>query len=171
MKWVPLSSTHQFHPKGLLLFSPQNPSVQHTPQFYTKDPSVLHQKALSSTPSVQHQKALSSTPLSFTQETPQFNTPLRRKLCWNEGFLVRNWGMCGTEGVSVLNWGVFGVELRSVLNWGVIGVELRVQVFNWRVFGVELGEFVCWKGVVLVWNRCVELRGSMWNWGVLKWNF
>ena len=46
---------------------------------------------------------------------------------------------CGTEGV-VLNWGVFDVELRVF--WG-------------------------WKGVVQKWNRCVELRGSVWNWGVL----
>ena len=29
-----------FNTKGPLLFSPQNPSVQHTPQFNTKNPSV-----------------------------------------------------------------------------------------------------------------------------------
>ena len=42
-------------------------------------------------------------------------------------------------------------------SWGVL---------NWGVFGDELRDFWCWKGVVLVWNRCVELRGSVWNWGV-----
>ena len=67
----------------------------------------------------------------------------------------------------MLNWGVFGAELRDVLdwgdlvwNWGVFGVELRD-------FGVELRDFGCWKGLVLVWNPCVNLRGSVWNWGVL----
>ena len=33
---------------------------------------------------------------------------------------------------------------------------------------VELRDFGCWRGVVLVWNRCVEVRGSVWNWGVLS---
>ena len=41
------------------------------------------------------------------------------------------------------------------------------RFFDWRFFGFELRDFGCWKGVVLVWNRCVELRGSMWKWGVL----
>ena len=49
---VPLSSTHQFHTKGPLLFSPKNPSVPHQKplsstqpsQFHTKNPSVPHQK-------------------------------------------------------------------------------------------------------------------------------
>ena len=51
---VLLSSTpRQFNTKGPLLFSPQNPSVQHqkpfsstpkTPQFHTKNPLVPHQK-------------------------------------------------------------------------------------------------------------------------------
>ena len=48
-------------------------------------------------------------------------------------------------------------------------MPLRVfwRFFEWRFFCVELRDFGCWKGVVLVWNRCVELRGSVWNWGVL----
>ena len=76
---LPLSSTHQFHTKRALFFSPQNPSVPHekphssthpsvpheknpsstseTPQFNTKNPSVPHQKPphfLTKNPSVQH---------------------------------------------------------------------------------------------------------------------
>ena len=50
------------------------------------------------------------------------------------------WGVCWTEGFPVWNWGIYCVELR------------------------DLGY---WKGVVHVWNRCVELRRSVWNWGVL----
>ena len=54
----PLSSTQQFHTRGPLFFSPQNPSVLHqkplssTPpsvppyQFHTENPSVPHKKAL-----------------------------------------------------------------------------------------------------------------------------
>ena len=67
---VSLSSTHQFHTKGPLLFSPQNSSVSHQeplssspeiPQFHTKNPSVQHRKSL------------------------------RQKMCWTEEF----W--CGTD--------------------------------------------------------------------------
>ena len=32
---------------------------------------------------------------------------------------------------------------------------------NGGVFGVELRDFGCLKGVVLVWNRCVELRAHI----------
>ena len=46
--------------------------------------------------------------------------------------------------------------------------------WNWGIFGVEMRGFWCgteglwdWKGVVLVWNWCFELRGSVLNWGVL----
>ena len=62
----PLSSTHQFHSKGPLLFSPRNPLVPHqkplsstpkTPQFNTF-PSVPHRKPLSSTPSQFHTEKL-----------------------------------------------------------------------------------------------------------------
>ena len=45
-------------------------------------------------------------------------------------------------------------------------MELR-DVWNREVFGVELRDFGCWKGVVLVWNRFVELREFVWNLGVL----
>ena len=81
-----ISSTQKGHsflaPKAPRLNS-ENPSVPHTPQFHTKNPSVPHQK-----PSVPHQKPLSSPPsvphqklLSSALKTPQFNTPLRQKLC------------------------------------------------------------------------------------------
>ena len=144
--------------------STQTLSVQHVGStqgphlFSTQNLSVEHQKLLSSTP-----KSLSSTPkpLSSTPKTPHFNT-------------VFVWGVCWTEGVSVLIWVVFGVDLRRfwcetegcwterffVWNWGTL-------VPNWGVFGGELTDFGCWKGVVLVWNRCIELRRSVWNWGVL----
>ena len=35
---------------------------------------------------------------------------------------------------------------------------------------MELRDFGCWKGVVFVWIRRVELRGSVWNWEVLDRN-
>ena len=41
------------------------------------------------------------------------------------------------------------MELKDVLNRGVFGVEVR--------------DFGCCNGVVLVWNRCVELRGTPWR--------
>ena len=86
----PLSSTHQFHTKGPLLFSPEipqfhtkkplgstpktpqfhPPSQFHTPlssthQFHTKGPLLFSPK----NSSVPHQKPRSSTP-----KTPRFNT-------------------------------------------------------------------------------------------------
>ena len=76
---VLLSSTHQSHTKGPLLFSPRNPSVPHRKSLSSTHPSVPHQKSLSSTPktprfntkkpSVQH------TP-KFTPKTSQYHTPL-----------------------------------------------------------------------------------------------
>ena len=119
-----------------------------THQFYTKGPLFFSPQNLS----VPHQKP------QFHTKNPQFWTDSsthRQKLCWTEGFLVWNWGECETEGFFVWNWGLL------LLNWGIL-------VLNWGVFGVELRDFWCWKGVVLVWNRCVELRGSRWNWGVLN---
>ena len=85
-------------PSVQLLFSPQNPSVQHTPRLHTKKPSV------------QDQRPLSSTLLSSIPETSQFHTllELRGLWCGTEG--------CGTEGVLVLKWG-------GVLNWGGGGTE------------------------------------------------
>ena len=119
---TPLTSTHQFHTEGPLLFSPkipqfhtQNPSVQHkslsstpkTPQFNT-NPSVPHQKSLSSTPSRSSTpKTPQFHPLSSTPKTPQFHT---KKLYTNElysYFSLREvelrvfWG--GTEGFMVWN--------------------------------------------------------------------
>ena len=121
-KGVPLISTHQFHPKGPLLFSPPNPSVPHwkpsvkqTPQFHTKspqfhneNPSIQHQKPLISThPSVQHQK-----PFSSTLKTPQFHPPeFHTKSVLNWGISVLNRGVLGADKV----WSLCGTDL---LNWG-----------------------------------------------------
>ena len=85
----PLSSTHQFHSKGPLLFSPQKTlsSKPETPPFITKNPSVPHtaqfHTPLSSKPlSVSHQKPLSSTTLSSTPKISHLPLPL----CWTEGY-------------------------------------------------------------------------------------
>ena len=63
---LPLSSTHQFHTKRALFFSPQNPSVPHEKPHSSTHPSVPHEKPPSST---------SETP-QFNTKTPQFQTPL-----------------------------------------------------------------------------------------------
>ena len=90
---VPLSST-------------QTPSVQHIsstqkghsfsapkiPQFHTKNPSVPHQKTLSSTP-----------PLSSTPKTPQFHT---KKLYTNELYSYFS--------LREVELRVFEVEMRGV---------------------------------------------------------
>ena len=152
---TPLSSTsknRQFNTKNLQFntpltstpknrqFNTKNPAIQHTPHFTTPFSSTH--------PSVQHQKSV----------------------CWIEGCLVLNWSFCSwTEGCvelkGVVNSEVCWIEAFLVLNWRFFGVELR-SVLNWRVFGVELTDFGGWKGVILVLNWYVELRGSMWNWGV-----
>ena len=115
-----LSSNISFR---VLLSSTQTPSVQHKdhtfsapeiPQFNTKNPSVQHEKPLSSTPkNVQFHIPLISTP-----KNPQFNTSLSLYraflsvfLCWTERFLMWSWWLCGTEGF-------FGLELWGRLNWG-----------------------------------------------------
>ena len=54
--------------------------------------------------------------------------------------------MCWTEGGG-------GTEGFLVWNWGAC---------------VELRDFWGLKGVVQKWNWCVELSGSVWNWGVLQ---
>ena len=146
----------EFSKSGQIIKSAQRvSSVSHlSPQLST---SVTHKRATTfqpQNPSVPHQKPLGSTPktLWFNTKNSSVHTPLssitssvpHQKPQFYSFFV---WWVCCTEGFLVLNWGVFGVELRN--------------------FGVELRDFGCWKGVVLVWNRCVELRGSMWNWGVL----
>ena len=119
--------------------------------------------------------------LHFKRSTPQFHTDplssanqfhtrtrpyqLPKPLCSTPKSLSSTLIWCGTqgggtEGFLMWNWRVFDVELRDVWKLGVFGVELRD-------FGVELRDYGCWKGMVHVWNRCVELRGSVWNWGVL----
>ena len=129
---VPLSSTP--------------PSVQHISSTQ-KGHFLLAPKSLSSTPKIPQFQT--KKPLSSTSKTPQFYTPLNFTPKTGGGVFVYLFEVfdvelrgfrCGTEGVSVLNWGVFGVELSD--------------------FGVELRDFRCWRGVVLVWNRCVKLRGT-----------
>ena len=96
---IPLSSTHQFHTKEPLLYSPKNSSVP-------------HQKPLSSTDlSVPHLKPLSSTHPSDKKEERE-----RER---------RNWGVFGrwnfmktcSPCVEPMCWTeVVCVELRSTLN-------------------------------------------------------
>ena len=104
----------QFHTKNPSV-QHQNPSVSHNPQFH---PPQFHTK----NPSVPN------TP-QFHTKTAQFNTPLRQKLCWTEGFWWR------TEGC---------VKLRGVWNWGVL-------VWNWAG-GTE--EFLMLKWGIWVLKRC-----------------
>ena len=60
----------------------------------------------------------------------------------------------------MLNWGLFGVELRGMGGTeGFLVWKWVIMVLKWRVCDVELRNFECWKGVVLVLNRCVKLRG------------
>ena len=130
-------------------FNTSVPLLDHTfsapkiPQFHTKNPSVQHQNPLSSTPKTPQFKTPPSVPhlkpLSSTHPSGKIEVELRGFWCGTEECVELRGFKCGTEGV-VLNWGVFGVELRDF--WG-------------------------WKGVVQKWNWCVELRGSVWNWGVL----
>ena len=146
---VPISSTTpQFNTslphKRATLFQPRK-SLSATPktlQFHTKNPSVPHQKRLSSTPRISQFQS----PLSSTLKTLQFNTPLSSTLITPQ--TKNSWEVCWTEGFLVWNWGVFGMELRFLWCW-------------------TEGFFGCLKGVVLMWNRCVEVRGSVQNWGVL----
>ena len=105
---TPLSSIHQFHTEGPLLFTPKNPSVPHQKplsstqptQFHTKNPSVPHEKPLSSTPKTPQ----FHTSLSSTQKTPQFQTPLSstQKVFMSSCFLK-----------VFLSDFFFGVELRG----------------------------------------------------------
>ena len=102
-------------------------------------------------PSFLHQKALSSTqpslphqkPRSSSLKTPRFNTT-RSSTPKTPQFYTENPSVPHTP-----------------------------HLLNWGVFGVEQSDFECWKDVVLVWNRCVELRGSVWKLGVLRifWQF
>ena len=99
----------QFNTEGPLLFSPQNPSVP-------------HQKPLSSTHSPQFhtKKALYKQALQWLF----YGVELRGFWCWSEGFLVWNWGGW--------NWGIFAVELRGFWCW-----TERFLVWNWGTFGAE----------------------------------
>ena len=88
---------------------------------------------------------------------------LRGSGCWNDDFLVLNWGMCLTEGV--LNWRVFDVVLREVLNWGACLTDGCVELMG----------FLCWTDgfLLLNWGVCWTdgfwvLLAVCWN-DVLKW--
>ena len=105
----PLSSTHQFNTKWPLVFSPRNPSVQHQKPLSSTNPSVQYQKPLSSThPSIQH-------------------TPVKLRC-------VLNWGGCGIEGCYELRgcWTEGSVELKGFWCWAqeILGAE-KVWSLNW----------------------------------------
>ena len=83
---VSLSSTHQFNTKGLLLFSPQNPSVQNRKTISSTHPSVQHIPQFNTSLSSTH--VLVQHTLQFNIKNPsvhhtpqlkkrQFNTPFR----------------------------------------------------------------------------------------------
>ena len=99
----PLSSTHRFPTR--------------TAQFHTRNPSVPHQKPLSST------HWTYGVELRGVWYWEVFGVELRGVLNWGlfgieprgfrcgtEGFLVWNWGVCWAEGFSVWNWGISGAE-------------------------------------------------------------
>ena len=86
-------------------------SQKWNPQFHTKNPSV------------QHQKALSSPPIKSYCKARLF------RVLW-----------CGTEGFSVLNWEVFGVELRDFGSWKRMALLCEPDVLNWpklTIFGIN----------------------------------
>ena len=87
-----ISSTQKGHfflaPK-IPQFHIENQSVQETPQFYTKKPSVPHQKL-------------------------QFHTPLSSNWSGNEGCVELEGFWCETEEVLLLNWGGSDMELRDI---------------------------------------------------------
>ena len=105
----PLSSTHQFHTKGSLLFSSQNPSVPHHKLLSSSHPSDPHRlyRAIFSLRGV----------LNWGVCGTEGCVKLRGFRCWTFGFLVWNWG------VLVLNWGVCWTEGFLVWNWGVCWTE------------------------------------------------
>ena len=121
----PKFSTSVPHKRNTL-FQPQNPPVQHTPQFHTKNLSVPHRKPLGSTPknpSVPHAP-------QFHSKTPQFHTknlavPLPQFRTTNPS--VQHITQFYTKNPSVQHIPqlVLSVELRSVWNLGVYVVELR----------------------------------------------
>ena len=113
---TPLSVQHISSTQRATPFQPPKfrSSTPKTPQFNTQNPSVPHQKTLSSTPSVPHQEPLSfwcGTEMFLVLNWGVFGVELRGFLPGNEGFLVWNWGRGGTKGFLVLNWGgLFGTE-------------------------------------------------------------
>ena len=104
--------------------STQTPSVQHISS--TQWPHLFSIQ----NPSVQHQKALSST-----SKTAQFNTPLSYFFFLR---VVLNGGVFSVElrslwnwGVSVLNRRVFGLELRDFEGWKEVVLLCGTEVLNW----------------------------------------
>ena len=136
------------------LNSTQTPSVQHisstplqppkshssTPkprQFHTKNPSVSHQKPLSSTPKKGHCKARSYI-----------------------AFLVWNWGGGGSEGFLELNWGVFGLELRDFWGWKGVAFLCEADVLNW---GGPFGSWCHTTFLILILPKFSALMCKFWG--------
>ena len=165
---VPHKRTTPFQPPKSL--SSTHPSVPHqkTPHFHTKNPSVP------------------PPPLSFTPKTPQFNTK-NLSVPHISQFLTKNPSvpppppLVSHQKPLSSTSSQFHTKNSSVLHQKPSVPYLNPSVqhtpqlcFCLRSFWcgtegkVELRDFGCWRGVVLVWNRCVEVRGSVWNWGVLS---
>ena len=90
--------------KQILMGAPQF----HIPQFYTKNPSVPHQKPLGSTPSIPHRKPLSSTHPSVPHTLVlTWGVFVGLSWRWNWGVLVFNWGILGAEKV----WSLCGSDV------------------------------------------------------------
>ena len=121
---------HQFNQFRIFRFTPVVDLS--TPQFHT-DPSVQHKDyTFSATkisqfntknPTVQHEKFLSSIvkPLSSTQF---FYIELRDFRCWSEGFSALNW--------ALLNWRVLSVELRDFGGWNGVALLCWTDVLKWE---------------------------------------
>ena len=120
LEGVPLSSTHQYNTIRPLLFSPKNPSVR-------------HQKTLSSAyPSVQ-QTLQFDTKNQWVQQTLQFKTPFssthpsvqhQKTVTWTPKTIHFN--TLGT------NWRFFGVEHRDVLGAEKVWSLCWTDVLNWE---------------------------------------
>ena len=136
---------HQNFFQNRVSLSSAPPSVQHISSTHkshsfsaSKIPQFKH-------PSVPHQK-----PLSFTPKTLRFNT---KNPSVPHPSVQHRKPLISTQKIPQFHTKNPSVQHPSKLNWGVLGLELMD-------FGVELWDFGCWEGVVLVWKRCVELRGT-----------
>ena len=111
--------------------------------------SVQHKNASKNVST--HKRRQLNTPVSSTQKTDKDSSIFFG--CWTDGCDEVTLFMCWTVGC---------VELL------LFCVQLTFFVLNWRIRGVELTNFGGWKEVVLVLNWCVELRGTVLNWGGLN---